>query len=90
VDESLVVYSDLTQLDGEPTDRATPRIVRKSAGRSAGEASPDCVVAILAAMAAAACVAGIGIWIGATTSLIMICSVLVLAFVLAGVTLRRL
>jgi hypothetical protein len=92
VDEILVVYSDLTQLDGEPTNRATLRIERVPVGQNAGEASVAFVVATLAAMAAMACAAGIGSWIGATTSLIMMCSVLVFVFVLvAGVSsLRRL
>jgi hypothetical protein len=94
VDESLVEYSDLTQLDGEPTGRAIPHFERTPAGRNGGKASPAFVVADLAAMAvaipAAVCAAGIGVWIGAPTSLIMICSVSVLAFVLAvGATLVR-
>jgi hypothetical protein len=66
VDEIVVVYSDLTQLDGEPTNRATLRIECVPAGLNASEASAALVVAALAAMAAMACVAGIGIWIGAS------------------------
>jgi hypothetical protein len=90
VDESLVAHSDLTQLDGEPTSRATPHIERTPVGGAAGEAAATLMVVALAAMTAMACVAGIGIWIKATTSLIMICSVLVFAFVLhAGVSLIR-
>jgi hypothetical protein len=86
VDEILVVYTDLTQLDGKPTDRATLRVERVPVG-NAGEASVALVVATLAAMAAMACAAGVGIWIGATASLIMMCSVLVFAFVLvAGIS----
>jgi hypothetical protein len=80
VDEGPVVYSDLTQLDGEPTNRATPCIERTPVGFNVGEASAIYVAVGLAAMAAA-CAAGIGIWLGAAAPLTVICSALVSALV---------
>jgi fatty acid desaturase len=89
VNESLVAYNDLTQLDGVPTSRATPFIERTPltkrtpAGRSAYEAVAALLVATLMAMVAMAATAAIGLWIGCAPSVIVICSVITFVLVLA-------
>ena len=83
MEESLVAYSDLTQLDGDPTSRATPHIERTPAGRIADEAAAALVVATLTGMTAMAGTAAIGLWIGCPTSVIVICSLIMFVLVLA-------
>lgn len=61
MDEILVVHTDLTRLEGTPTNRATPLIGRVPDDPYAGGASAALVLAALAAMAFAV---GVGIWLG--------------------------
>jgi hypothetical protein len=87
VDECPVAYSDLTQLDGEPTSRATPRIVRTPAGRDAGGSTASPIVILLAGMAATAGLMAVDLWIGSPASVIVICSTITIMLAIGA--LRR-
>jgi hypothetical protein len=90
VDECPVAYSDLTQLDGEPTSRATPCIERTPAGRNAEGFTATPIVILLAGMAATVGLTAVGLWIGSPASVIVICSTITIMFTLAIGALRRL
>lgn len=87
MEDSQLVYSDLTRLEGEPTPRAHPRIERieREPATPSGAAITIMLVAG-AGLVALAATAGVGIWVGASATLVLICSVLAFALgVVSGV-----
>ncbi|MGI8336069.1 hypothetical protein ACRYCC_39520 [Actinomadura scrupuli] len=90
MDERPVAFSDLTQLDGEPTSRATPHIERIPIRRKASGGATAAPAGVLAGMAVTAGITAIGLWIGSPTLVITICWMITILVALAiGVSRRR-